>query len=208
MLDHFKLQVLTIDSDKSHLTQVQELIEAGAKWIQYRNKSQYYLEYRDELKEVSQLCKDAGVTLIVNDSIDALQYSKAAGIHVGQKDLSPQVLRNVLGPKKIIGVTVNSLADAQKVVREGVANYVGLGPFSPTQTKENLAPLLSADEIQECLQVLEGIPVVLIGGIQQDNLEKAQSMGCQGLAISSAISAQSDIQASYRQFAELLEVGV
>lgn len=206
VLNHFELQVLTIDRlDKSHLVQVQELLAAGAKWIQYRNKLQSYHEYKDELLEISQLCKEADCTLIVNDSLDGLHFSKAQGIHLGKNDLDPQRARNVLGSKKIIGVTVNSLKDAQRVVQQGVANYVGLGPFNHTETKANLAPVLTVDELQECLEVLQGIPVVLIGGISQENYFKAQSIGTQGIAISSAISGADSLADALHYFQQNIQ---
>ena len=148
--------------------------------------------------------------MIVNDSLDGLQAAKADGVHLGKNDLNPQVVRNIIGTKKLIGATVNSVEDAQKVMAfhskgQHVINYVGLGPFQPTTTKENLAEIMTEDVIKECVQILGDIPVVLIGGIDLSNISQALQLPIQGVAVSSAICSQDNIAQSYTEVNSLIQ---
>ena len=191
----------------SHLEQVKALCAAGAKWVQIRTKKWVYPEHLEMLQEIRAITSESDTILIINDDVTATAKIKADGVHLGKNDLPAQVARNVLGKNKIIGVTVNSIADAEKVKRDNVADYVGLGPFNTTTTKVNSAEPLSLEEIQKCVEILAPIPIVLIGGISLENINSASSQPVQGLAICSAISAHEQaatIRQAYEVFSNAI----
>ena len=189
-----KLQLITVeDSPWSLCEQVEKALAAGADWIQLRNKTEPWENLVDDALWIREKTKEANCTFIVNDSLDLMSHVKADGIHIGKKDFPPQVVRNVIGAKKILGVTVNSIEDAKRVVSQGLADYVGVGPFSPTQTKENHSAVLTELEKEEILKILADLPSVMIGGIQPENLSEIKQAGYPGVAVASGILGQQDI---------------
>ena len=124
------------------------------------------------------------VPLIINDRIDIAQAIDAAGVHLGQDDMPAGIARRILGKNKIIGVSTNTLEEAQKAEREG-ADYVGVGAMFPTTTKEDA----SAVTIKCLKEIKEGIsiPVIAIGGISEKNVAQLLPANIDGIAVISAI---------------------
>ncbi len=202
-----KLQLITLKlENRTELEQVEMACEAGADWVQLRMKKTPDSEMLDVALKIRELTKEKSTTFIVNDSLIVAKNSKADGIHIGSNDLDPQIVRNVLGDKAIVGVTVNSLDDAQKVVKQGVADYVGVGPYSLTDTKENLAQVLMKEEIQEILNTLGDIPAVLIGGVQPLDLENIKALNSHGIAVASGVMAAENLQNAYVSYCQGMEL--
>ncbi len=202
-----KLQLITLKlENRTELEQVEMACEAGADWVQLRMKKTPDSEMLDVALKIRELTKEKSTTFIVNDSLIVAKNSKADGIHIGSNDLDPQIVRNVLGDKAIVGVTVNSLDDAQKVVKQGVADYVGVGPYSLTDTKENLAQVLMKEEIQEILNTLGDIPAVLIGGVQPLDLENIKALNSHGIAVASGVMGAENLQNAYVSYCQGMEL--
>jgi thiamine-phosphate pyrophosphorylase len=197
------LQVLTISGSRSYVEQINELCAAGVKWIQLRCKELSHKDFVNQAMIAKGICKDHGVKLIVNDSIDACAGAKADGVHIGKEDLDPQIVRNILGKNKIIGYTINSLEQLKESKRElALVDYIGVGPFSETQTKENPAPVLTGEEITEIIKVASPIPVIVIGGIVLDDLDSISKLGAHGVAVAGAIGRADDLDAEAKTFIE------
>ena len=140
-----RLQCLTTDlSDVSHAEQTRVFCEAGASWVQIRSKSLSFSEYLIAAQTSARVCQEFGALFIVNDSPEIALRAQADGVHLGSNDLSPKLAREILGSKVLIGGTVNSMADAEVLVADGVCDYAGVGPFRYTGTKQNLAPVLDS----------------------------------------------------------------
>ncbi len=209
------LHCLTLDRDgRSHLEQVQALLAGGADWVQYRTKRPMPLAERiAEAATLVDLAQRSKAQLIVNDSIEVALRSRADGLHIGKLDMDPVRARNILGPKKILGGTVNSLADAVRAVELGVFDYVGVGPWRFTPTKERLAPILSREEFAEILAVLGPLPAVLIGGIVLEDLPAVHALGAHGVAVTGAVSGapeqvQAAVSSLQREWTRLHELGI
>lgn len=181
------LLCLTRDDRKiDHSKQVETFIEAGFKFIQLRSKT---LELKDLLiqaKRSAEIAKAYGCTLIINDYYELAEEVNADGVHLGWDDASISVARNFLNPDKIIGKTVHSLEQATETLLD-CPDYIGVGPYRKSLTKEELSPTLSDHQFAQIVQVLLPIPVYLIGGLKTDDHALIEKFGIQGIAICSEL---------------------
>jgi thiamine-phosphate pyrophosphorylase len=167
---------------RSNVDCVREMIKAGIKVIQYRDKEKTIGQKLKEAKEIAKLTKEAGVTFIVNDHIDIALAVDADGVHVGQDDMPIAEVRKLVGDK-IIGLSTHSVEDAKRAMNEDV-DYIGVGPIFPTTTKDRASVGL------EYLQWVEdnvNIPYVAIGGINDSNINKILEHKVKHVAIVSNI---------------------
>ena len=140
--------------------------------------------------------------LIINDRVDIALAVDAAGVHVGQSDLPANVVRRMVGPDKLVGVSVGSVAEAQKAKRDG-ADYLGIGAMFATSTKKD-AEVVSFETLTRIRQEVE-LPNVVIGGINETTAPRFSKRVTDGLAVVSAIIAQPDIQAAARHLRAIFE---
>ena len=122
---------------------------------------------------------------MVNDRVDIAMASGADGVHLGQEDLPISAARKVLGDHKIIGASTHSVEQAQEAEREG-ADYVAIGPVFFTATKPGLGSAKGIEIIGKVKEKVH-IPVIAIGGINSDNVEKTLKAGADGVAVISAV---------------------
>jgi len=183
------------NTPKEHLINIQDAIGAGCDWVQLRMKNieeKLYLETAIEAKKITSL---NGAKLIINDNVKVALACGAEGIHLGKEDLEPEKARKQVGDSMIIGGTANTLQDVLWLHKQGV-NYVGLGPFRYTTTKNVLSPTLGVSGLSDImLSVNQGCihtPIVAIGGIKADDIEEIRSTGIYGVAVASAITHSED----------------
>jgi len=182
----------------SHAEQARQLCAAGARWIQLRMKQAALAEWERTAREVVAICRAHGATCIVNDSVDVALAAGADGVHLGRRDLDWSAARARLGPRLILGGTVNDAADAARAVAAGVLDYVGVGPLRFTTTKQKLAPVLGLGGVRALVAALGGLPAWVIGGVTATDLPAIAETGAAGAAISGALFSGATIAASYR----------
>ena len=168
---------------------VEAAIRGGAGCIQLREKALDPADLLNEAKQILAVCRKYHVPLILNDDPEIALKCGADGVHVGQKDMNPRILRSMLGPEKIVGVSAATVAEAEQAVRDG-ADYLGSGAVFATGTKANTRPVDAALLRQICDAV--PVPVVAIGGITAENAVQLKGTGIAGIAVVSAIFAQPD----------------
>lgn len=180
-----------------NMRDVECAVAAGISAVQYRNKEASTKELFEEAAKLHELCRGKSL-FIVNDRLDIALAVEADGVHIGQDDMPYAIARRLLGPKKIIGVTVHNLEEALAAEREG-ADYVGVSPIFATATKLDAgkpAGLLLVETVKKYLK----IPVVAIGGISLENAPAVIGVGADGLCAISAVVAQNDVTAAIRRF--------
>jgi thiamine-phosphate pyrophosphorylase len=169
---------------------IKTVLENGVDWIQYRDKKNDDVLFTKIAKEVFALCKKHNATFIVNDKVEIAKCFYADGVHVCQQDLSLVDARKILGDKKIIGVSTNNLQQIFEAQKNG-ADYIGLGPFQFTATRENLNPIVGLNGYETVFQneIYQKNPIelVAIGGIDEENILALKNVGVKNFAISSAI---------------------
>ncbi|WP_407309241.1 thiamine phosphate synthase [Desulfosporosinus sp. SB140] len=180
---------------------VELAIQGGVTLVQLREKSistREFLEIAYQVKEITSRYK---IPLFINDRLDIALAVDADGLHIGQDDL-PLTKAKELFPNKLIGVSASNLAEALLAAEQG-ADYLGVGAMYSTSTKSD-AKLVSLDEL-ELIKKSVSIPVVAIGGINQQNVQQIMDTRIDGVAIVSAILAQDDILQAAHDFQTLLK---
>lgn len=187
-----RLQFITNQwSEKSIADQVKDVCTGGCRWIQLRLKNMDIEQWIETGTRVKNICDTYHATLIINDHVEFALRINADGVHVGKNDMDPGKARQLLGPDKIIGASANDLNKIIQLTEKGV-DYVGLGPFRQTKTKDKLDPVLGLRGYQEIMQELKtrniSTPVFAIGGIRKEDADSLIRTGIQGIAISSLLS--------------------
>ena len=171
---------------------------AGGKLIQLRLKNIDEAIYTETAKLAKLICEAYEAKLIINDVIKVALESGADGIHLGQGDTLPSEARKILGTKAIIGGTANTMADCMHMLTEGV-DYLGVGPFRFTRTKEKLSPILGVEGYKKLiaeLRIESKTPVFAIGGIEVEDFKSLYTTGIYGVAVSGILSNKSIVELS------------
>ena len=181
---------LCTDRKSMKLGNLQEVAEqaimGGCSVIQLREKECSTREFFQTAKGIKSITEKYNIPLIINDRTDIALAVGAEGVHLGQEDLPVTEARRILGKDKIIGASAHNLEEALKAWKDG-ADYLGVGAIFGTKTKEN-AVITSIDTLREiCRQV--PVPVVAIGGVGRENIEKLRHTGIGGVCVVSAIMA-------------------
>ncbi|MGL4788823.1 MAG: thiamine phosphate synthase [Cetobacterium sp.] len=171
--------------DKEFLTYCEELLQGGAKIIQYREKSRDMKKLFKEAKELKILTQKYNAIFIVNDHLDIALLVDADGIHIGQDDLPISEVRKVLGKNKIIGISTHNLNEAEEAVKNG-ADYIGVGPIFHTDTKKDAGNPLTLNFLEEVEKNIN-LPYTVIGGIKENNLDEVLSRGAKSVCLISEL---------------------
>ena len=171
--------------------QVEQALKGGVSFVQLREKNLNTEAFLQEAIQIQSLCRTYGVPFVINDNIDIALAMNADGVHVGQKDMEVSKVRAKLGPGKLIGVSAQTVEQAVKAAKEG-ASYLGVGAVFATDSKLD-AIEVSHETLKEICKSVK-IPVVAIGGINRENVMELSESGICGVAVISAIFAQSDIE--------------
>ena len=180
----------SVMSAKSLEQAVEQAIQGGCTVVQLREKYASSREFFETAQRVKQITDSYHIPLIINDRTDICLAVNAAGIHIGQQDLPAKIVRSMVGPDKIIGVSAATLSEAIQAEQDG-ADYLGVGAMFATSTKTNTRPV-TKEQLTQIKQAVQ-IPVVAIGGIQSSNAATLTKTGIDGIAVVSAILAQENI---------------
>lgn len=184
-------------SGVSHLRSIRTALEGGCKWVQLRVKDQAQEDVLPLAMKVKKLCDGYNAKLIINDFPLIAKEVRAYGLHLGLSDMKIPEARKIVGSEMIIGGTANTFEDIILRINEG-ADYVGLGPYRFTTTKQNLSPILGLEGYQKLMDRLakagHHIPIIAIGGIVPDDIAALKNTGVHGVAMSSALLQSADIK--------------
>lgn len=181
---------------RSNIEVVAHMIEAGIRVIQYREKDKSdRLKYEECLK-IREMTRVAGVTFIVNDRPDLALLVGADGIHLGQDDLPPQEVREIVGGEMFIGLSTHSPAQAEAAVRLGV-DYIGVGPIFATNTKKDVCAPVGLEYLDYVVKNIR-LPFVALGGIKEHNIAEVYRRGARCIALVTEIVGARDIGAKVR----------
>ena len=186
-------------SKKPVIETVIDAIKGGAKIVQYREKDLPLPEIIQQAHSIAELCRKEGVIFIVNDHVDVAVSVDADGLHVGQGDTPYPIARDAMGEGKIVGVSARNPGEALRAAKIG-ADYVGLGPIFPTETKRDAGWAVGANAISEVKKRNAEIPVVAIGGITLENCAEAVLAGADGVAAISDVVGNEDIAGRVAEF--------
>lgn len=181
---------------RGNLEVVREMIAAGIKIIQYREKEKTLREKYDQCLQIREMTREAGVTFIVNDHVDMALLVGADGVHIGQDDLPPEKIRILAGEQFIIGMSTHSPAQARAALSSGV-DYIGVGPIYQTKTKKDVCAPVGLGYLEYVVENIN-IPFVAIGGIKERNIQEVARRGARCIALVTEIVGAADISAKVR----------
>ena len=172
-------------------SQVEEAILGGVTLVQLREKHTTGEELLALAQRVKKVTDRYNVPLIINDYVDIALQIDAAGVHLGQSDDDIRMVREKLGMNKIIGASAHNVEEALAAYAAG-ADYLGSGAAFGSSTKGDAGKisLETLTKVAKCVP----IPVVAIGGIDEDNVAALRGRNLAGIAVVSAILAQPDVR--------------
>lgn len=190
------------------IAQARQALIGGCRWVQVRMKDATDADVAQVVDALLPQFNALDAKLIVDDRVQLVHETGAHGVHLGQNDMSPLEARKILGADKIIGYTVNNMQHGQNAVTLPI-DYIGIGPWRFTTTKQRLAPVLGADGIRQIISYLRAnglnVPIVAIGGIKVEDVKDVYSTGATGVAISGEIANAADSIAATNLFIETLK---
>lgn len=184
----------------SLLETVQRAVDGGVTIVQYRSTNPDAGTCYREALPIRDFLASRGVPFIVNNRIDLALALDADGVHIGQRDLPVPAVRAMIGPDRILGLSVSN-ADQLRAVDAALVDYLGMGPVFPTISKLNAPPVLGVDGFAT-LASQSPLPVVAIGGLDVERARLVRATGAaSGIAVVSAICGAEDPEAAARALA-------
>ncbi len=178
---------------RSHLDVARAALKGGADVLQLRGKEMEGGELFHLAVEMRELVGEGGgnCLFLVNDRVDVALAAGAHGVHLGQEDLPAGVARDLIGPDRIMGVSAGTVEEAVRAWEEG-ADYLGVGPIFPTPTKPDAGEPIGLEGLRNIRKAVD-LPLVAVGGINEENLEQVFGAGADGVAVISAVTAAADM---------------
>jgi thiamine-phosphate pyrophosphorylase len=207
MSETFKGYYFITDARLSRAGNISDVISAiscKVSVVQYRNKDAETREMYYEARRLGQLCREAGAAYLINDRVDIALSVDADGVHLGQSDMPFAAARRLLGPDKIIGLTVHNLAEALEGERLG-ADYLGVSPIFSTATKPDAGKPAGISLIEQIRRKVS-LPLIAIGGINHSNARQVVAAGADGLCAISCVVASESARDEMRRFQDLFRI--
>ncbi|MFI8619842.1 thiamine phosphate synthase [Marinomonas sp. NPDC078689] len=182
---------------------VREAVKGGVTMVQIREKHHDVRAFIERASAVKDVLKGSGVPLIINDRVDVALAIEADGVHLGQSDMPARLARQLIGPNKLLGLSIESHQQLASV-HDLPIDYIGLSAIFATPTKTDTRHHWGIDGLASALQTTS-LPIVAIGGININNLKDIVATGVHGVALVSAICQADDPRAATEQIKTLLQ---
>ena len=188
--------------DRDFFVQIESALKGGITCLQLREKHLSKAEFSDEARIVKRLFDKYSVPLIINDDVEVALSCGADGVHIGQDDGDVAEVRRIAGSRLIIGVSAHNVEEALAAEKAG-ADYLGCGAVFGSTTKSNVhvLPLETLKNITAAVK----IPIVAIGGINENNMMRLAGTGINGVAVISAIFGAADVKSKCQELKRLSE---
>ena len=187
-------------------------LRGGARCLQLRAKTIPGGEFLELATRIQGLAHARGGLLIVNDRADVARLSGAAGVHVGQDDLSPFAVRAIVGSDALVGFSTHTEAQIDAATTLPV-NYLAIGPVFGTATKQTGYAAVGLDRVRYAVEAVAraalrddapALGVVAIGGITLDTAPAVLAAGATSVAVITDLLATGDPESRVRAYVERL----
>jgi thiamine-phosphate pyrophosphorylase len=178
------------------------LFASGARLVQIRDKN---ASARTLLASTFALVAAApgGARVIVNDRADVALLGGAGGVHLGQEDLPPHEVRELLGPDSLVGLSTHSVSQARETSPFDL-DYIAAGPVFPTGSRRDPAPVIGLGGLRDICRA-SARPVVAIGGIRLESLPAVFDAGASAVAVIADLLGQADLERRVGEYLGLLD---
>ena len=180
---------------RNELEVAAQAIRGGVKAIQLRDKNCGRAKLLKTAQSLKKVCAEKEALLIINDYLDIALAAGADGVHLGQDDLPVAEARRLLPMDKLIGCSTATVSQARRAQSDG-ADYVAVGSIYPTPSKEKFK-LVGPGRLRQ-VKARVSLPLIAIGGINQDNLGEVMKAGADGVAVINAVLGAEDIEEAAR----------
>lgn len=207
MIDNIYRLYLVTDEHQDLATMlkvVKAAVQGGVTCVQVREKHGNIRAFIERAAAVKQVLKGTKVPLIINDRVDVALAVDADGVHLGQSDLPVAIARKLLGPEKILGLTVENM-DQLIAAQSLPLDNIGVSTIFPTATKKDTKNVWGIEGLTHAV-AKSSIPLVAIGGINEKNIIDVAHTGVSGIAIVSAITSANDPQKVSKKLLEAITV--
>lgn len=184
---------------KDFYESVEASIRGGAKIVQLREKNMDTRDFFKRALKLKEICHKHGVDFVINDRLDIAIAVDADGVHLGQSDMPIQKAKEILGHKKIIGISAKNMEEALEAQKYG-ADYIGVGAIFATDTKKD-SGLIDLETLKDMTNQIN-IPVLAIGGIGLGKLGYLKDTGIDGICVISDILGSDDPEKRTRELLE------
>ncbi|GEM80311.1 thiamine phosphate synthase [Vibrio superstes] len=181
---------------------VKQAIAGGVTMVQIREKHGDVRAFIERARAIKDVMKGSNVPLIINDRVDVALAVDACGVHLGQTDMQVEDARRLLGPDKILGLSVESVEQLEQA-QSLPLDYLGVSAIFATPTKTNTLKHWGIDGLKAAVERSQ-LPLVAIGGIGFDNIAEVAATGVDGIALVSAISAAKDPSEASKTLLQLM----
>ena len=181
---------------------VSEAVAGGVTIVQLREKDASTGEFIELAFKLKEILKPYNVPLIINDRVDVALAVDAEGLHIGQSDMPYEIARKLLGPNKIIGLSVECIDDILKANKLDV-DYVGISPVYGTPTKTDTAEPFGLEGLRRAVE-LSVHPTVAIGGMNAGTIADVIAAGADGVAVVSAICSAESLRLAAKELNEII----
>ncbi len=181
---------------------VSRSVKGGARYVQIREKDQSTRDFIDEALRIKGILKRFDVPLIINDRVDVALAVEAEGVHVGQGDMPYPMARSLMGPRALIGLSVETWQDVEDAEKLD-CDYIGVSPVFETPTKTDTKGAWGLDGLGR-IRSFSRHSIVAIGGIHSLNAADVVQAGADCIAVVSAVCAAPDPEAESRKLTDIL----
>lgn len=209
MKDYLKLYLVTdreLSLGRSLEEVVSEAVKGGVTVVQLREKDASTGEFIELARRLMKLLKPLRIPLIINDRVDVALAVDADGVHIGQSDMSYEDARRLLGPDKIIGLSVENFKDIEAANALDV-DYIGISPVYGTPTKTDTAEPFGLEGLRKAVQ-MSAHPTVAIGGMNASTIAEVMAAGTDGVAVVSAICSAENIRKATSDLRAIVEANI
>ncbi|MCI1881232.1 MAG: thiamine phosphate synthase [Sporolactobacillus sp.] len=189
-------------ADRPPLQVLELALQSGITCFQFREKGIGALTGTKKMnfaRMARRLCRQYHVPFFVDDDVELALALDADGVHVGQKDEQARTVRQQIGPERWLGVSAHSAAEAERARTDG-ADYIGVGPIKPTQSKADAESPLGNTLLRRLNETSFPLPMVAIGGVTPADVPDLLAAGAAGVAVISAIAGAKQVDQAVRQF--------
>lgn len=171
-----------------------ELINGGAEILQLRDKKGSPAQILRHAAAISDVIASSPCVAVMNDRVDLALLAGWRAVHVGDRDMPPDAVREAFGrgaPEALI-VGVSTHNDQQVSAAEaGTADYVAIGPVFATGTKADAEPVVGLEGVRRARAITRK-PLVAIGGITRANARAVVEAGADSVAVIGGLFAEGE----------------
>ncbi len=194
--------IANLQKDIDNLPYIYKLINSGIKILQLRAKEHSVEQLSALTNKVLDFAQknNPNLILLINDFVEVVLKTNAHGIHLGQDDISPEEVRKILGPDKIIGFSTHTIQQIKTAPIEFL-DYLAIGPIFDSPTKSGHAQLVGLEQLELAVKI-SPLPLVAIGGITLNNAKEVFKRGAQSVALVSELEKSGDLKKTISDFEE------